>query len=79
MKFRNLLAATAALTLAATPAIANAAPAVERAAAPVAGESDLGGESGFGSIFLGLLAVAAIIGAIVIASDGGNDDNPISA
>lgn len=77
MKFRNLVAATAALTMAATPAIAQSAPA-ERAAAPVAGENDFGGEAGGGAIILAILAVAAIIAGIAIAAGGGNDD-PISA
>lgn len=75
MKFRNLLAATAAVSLAATPVIASAAPVAERAAAPVAGESEMGG----GSVILAVLAAAAIIAGIIIAADGGNDDDPISA
>lgn len=77
MKFRNLLAATAALSLAASPALAQNSVAIE--SAPVAqSESQLGGEAGGSSIILAILAAAAIIGAIIIAADGG-DDEPISA
>lgn len=79
MKIRNMLAATAALSMAATPVLANAAPAIERAAAPVDGANQLGAEAGGESILLAILAIAAIITAIVIASGSGNDDNPISA
>ncbi len=70
MKFRNLLAATAAVSLAASPALAQSA---DRAAAPVEGESRLGGDDGGAGIILALLAAAAIIAGIVIA--GGNDDD----
>ena len=72
MKFRNLVAATAALSLAATPAIAEAA--FDRAAAPVKGENDLEGGSG---IIIAVLAAAAVIAGIIIATDDGNDD-PVS-
>ncbi len=69
MKFRTLAAATAAVTLAAAPAVAQ----FERSAAPVEGEAELGGSS----LLIGLLAAAAVIGAIIIIADG--DDDPISA
>ncbi len=72
MKFRTLAAATAAVSLAATPAIAEAA--FDRSAAPVEGESELEGGSG---IIIALLAAAAVIAGIVIAADG--DDDPVSA
>lgn len=72
MKFRNVVAATAALSLAATPAIAEAA--FDRAAAPVEGESELEGGSG---IILAILAAAAVIAGIIIAADG-DDDGPVS-
>jgi hypothetical protein len=75
MTFHKALAAIAALTMAATPVLANAAPVAPRAAAPVAGESEIGGES----LFIALVAIAAIIAGIVIAAGSGNDDNPISA
>lgn len=72
MKFRNVVAATAALSLAATPAIAEAA--FDRAAAPVEGESELEGGSG---IIIAILAAAAVIAGIIIAADDGNDE-PVS-
>ena len=55
MKARNILAGAAALTLAAAPAIAEVN--LDRAAAPVAGESEATGTG----IVLGILALAAII------------------
>lgn len=80
MKFRNLFAATAALSMAASPVLAQSAPTVDRAAAPVAGESELGGDSGGGGILLAILAAAAVIAGIVIAVGGDDeDDDPISA
>ena len=68
MKFRTLALATAAVSLAASPAIAEAA--YDRANAPVEGESELEGESG---ILIAILAAAAIIAGIIIAADGGED------
>ncbi|MEL7447005.1 MAG: hypothetical protein AAGK02_14555 [Pseudomonadota bacterium] len=73
MKFRNLAAAAAVVSLAATPAIAEAT--FDRDFAPVEGESELEGGSG---IIIAILAAAAIIAGIIIAADGGDDD-PISA
>ncbi|TCD06206.1 hypothetical protein EYB45_00205 [Erythrobacteraceae bacterium CFH 75059] len=70
MKIRNALAATAALTLVAAPAVAQAD--FSRISAPVEGESELAGSS----VIIGLLAAAAVVGAILIAVD--NNDNPIS-
>lgn len=78
MKFRNLLAATAAVSLAASPALAQSGNA-DRASAPAAKENRLGG-SGDGSgagIILALLAAAAIIAGIVVAA-GNEDDTPTS-
>ncbi|MEL6878206.1 MAG: hypothetical protein AAGL68_08935 [Pseudomonadota bacterium] len=72
MKIRTLAVATAAVSLAATPAIAEAA--FDRTIAPVEGESELEGGSG---IIIALLAAAAVIAGIVIAADG--DDDPVSA
>jgi hypothetical protein len=69
MKFRNLAAAAAAMTLLAAPVAAQAA--TERAAAPVEQGSELA--SGW---VLGILALAAIIAAIVIAV--GDDNDPVS-
>lgn len=68
MKIRTIALATAALSLAASPAIAQAV--FERASAPIEGENSLEGES---SILLALLGGAAVIGGIVAASGGGND------
>ncbi len=76
MKFRNVLAATAALSLVASPALARTSANVDRISAPVAqDESDLEGGS---SIIIALLAAAAVIAGIIIAADGGEDE-PISA
>lgn len=69
MKFRTLAAAAAVTTMVAAPVIA-----ADRPAAPVSGESEMGG-----SIVLGLLAAAAIIAGIYIAVDSGNEDDPVSA
>ena len=74
MKLRNLALATAALSLAASPAIAEAA--FDRSSAPIEGESEAAGGSG---ILLGLLAAAAVIGGIIIIADDDDDDLPISA
>jgi len=71
MKFRNIALATAAVSLAASPAIAEAA--FERSVAPIEGESELGGAG----IILAVLAAAAVIGGIIIAADG-DDDNAVS-
>ncbi|MDJ0979875.1 MAG: hypothetical protein QNI87_15220 [Erythrobacter sp.] len=69
MKFRNIAMATAALSLATAPAIAQAT--FERASAPIEGESELQGSG----VILGVLAAAAIIAGIVIAVDDGDDDS----
>lgn len=69
MKFRNFAVATAAISLAASPAIAEVAS--DRAAAPVEGQSELEGKSG---LLIALLAAAAIIAGIVVAADSGDDD-----
>lgn len=64
MKFRTLAAATAALTLAASPAMAQA----DRSSAPAGDAEELGG----GSLVIAILAIAAIIAGIIIAADGGS-------
>jgi hypothetical protein len=69
MKFRTLAAAAAALSLTAAPVVAQAAPA--RASAPVEQGSDL-----HGNWLLAILAIAAIIAGIIIATKGHN--NPVS-
>jgi hypothetical protein len=70
MKLRTLAAATAVVTLAASPAIAETA--FQRTAAPVKGENELGSGT-----LLAVLAAAAVIAGIIIAADGGSDD-PVS-
>jgi hypothetical protein len=69
MKFRNLAAAAAAMTLLAAPVAAQAAP--QRAAAPTVQGNELRS-----SWIIGIFALAAIIAAIVIATK--NDNDPVS-
>ena len=71
MKIRNVVLATAALSLAASPAIATA---FERSSAPVDGENEIAGASG---VLIAVLAAAAVIGGIVIIADN-DDDEPTS-
>ncbi|QFT77035.1 hypothetical protein [Erythrobacter sp. THAF29] len=73
MKFRNVALATAAVSLAASPAIAEAA--FDRSTAPVEGESELEGGSG---ILIAILAAAAIIAGIIVAADDNGEDLPTS-
>ena len=70
MKFRNLVAAAAALTLTTTPVLAAD---VSRASAPVAEESQFGGDS----TFLLILAVV-LIGAGIFVLANNNSDTPTS-
>ncbi|MGB3710437.1 MAG: hypothetical protein WA985_01985 [Erythrobacter sp.] len=70
MRIRNLALATAALSLAASPVIAQAS--MERAVAPVEDENELASGSG---VLVGLLAAAAVVGAILIISDSDDDDD----
>ncbi len=72
MKFRGALAAFAAASLIAAPAVAEAS--FDRISAPVEGEN-AGGGSG-GGLVLGVVAAVLIIGGIVIAAGG--DSDPIS-
>jgi len=76
MKFRNLLAATAAVSLAASPALAQTSANVDRTSAPVQNESELEGDGS--GVILAILAAAAIIAGIIIAADG-KEDSPLSA
>lgn len=69
MKFRMFAAAAAVASMVAAPVVA-----ADRVAAPVEGESEMGG-----SIVLAVLAAAAIIAGIVIAIDSGDEDEPVSA
>lgn len=71
MTFRGVLAAAAAMSLVAAPAVAEAS--FDRVSAPVEGENANGG----GGMLLGVFAAALIIGGIFLAADSG--DNPISA
>ena len=70
MKIRNVALATAALALAASPAIAEAA--FERSVAPVQGESELEGGS---TVLIAVLAAAAVVAGIDVIAD---DDEPTS-
>lgn len=71
MKIRNIVAAAAAITLAASPAVVQAN--VERTAAPIEGESELGGSS----LILAALAAAAVIGGLFIVLD--DEEEAVSA
>ena len=68
MKLRNVALATADLSLAAAPAVAEAS--FDRSSAPAEGESLEGGSG----IIIAILAAAAIIAGIIIAADGDDDD-----
>ncbi|MEM7780150.1 MAG: hypothetical protein AAF697_07160 [Pseudomonadota bacterium] len=72
MKFRTIALATAALSLAASPAIAQAV--FDRSHAPIEGESSVDGD---GTLLLAVLGGAAVIGGVVLAASGG-DDEPTS-
>ncbi len=68
MKFRNLAAAVAALTLTTSPVLAQAS--VERAGAPVESESELGG----GSSLLLIIAIVLFGAGIYFLVDNDDDD-----
>lgn len=70
MKFSNLAAAAAAVTLVAAPVAAQAAP--QRAAAPTEQGNELAS-----SWIIGLLALIAVVTAIIIATKNHND--PVSS
>lgn len=74
MKFKGLIAATAAVALMATPTIAAAqatpvAPAVET----VEADSQMAGLTG-GGIFIPLMALAAVVLGILVLLDDDDDD-----
>ncbi len=81
MRFAKILTAVAAVSLAGTPALAQAGSSasklsvasVQRAGGLQTDESDLRGGSG-SAIIIALLAAAAIIAGIIIAVDGGDND-----
>lgn len=74
MKFGTIAAAVAALSLTASPVLAQSN--AERAPAPVQAPAELGNDddSDGSAIILALLAAAAIIAGIIIAVDGDDDD-----
>ena len=68
MKFRNLAAAAAALTLIAAPVAAQAAVAdTSRTVAPASDESEMGGES---SLIYVLAAILAGVGIFLLVDNG---------
>lgn len=69
MKLKNITMAVAAMGLVAAPVAAESL----RDAAPVSATSELNGQS---DIFIILGVLAAVVGAIALASDG---DDPVSA
>lgn len=79
MNLRNkITTVAAAIAMVAVPTIASAAPAAKslsvRAAAPIRAASAQRDESQLGgSILIAVLAAAAVVAGIVIASDGSND------
>ncbi|WP_299191463.1 hypothetical protein [uncultured Erythrobacter sp.] len=72
MKIRTIALAAGALSLMASPAIAEAA--FERASAPLEGESELEGNA---SYLFAILGAAAVVGGIIVASSN-DDDTPTS-
>lgn len=73
MRLRNLTAALGAMGLVTTPMLAQAADApAAREGAPVESAEEMGGSG----IVLAILALAAIVGGIVIAVD--DEDDPVS-
>ena len=70
MNFRNLAAAAAALTMTAVPAMAQA---VDRAAAPVADASQMGGSS---TLLLILAIVLFGAGIYFLVDSNNNPDSP---
>ena len=70
MNFRNLAAAVAALTMTAVPAMAQA---VDRAAAPVADASQMGGSS---TLLLILAIVLFGAGIYFLVDSNNNPDSP---
>lgn len=69
MKLRNLIAAAAALSLAASPALAEAS--TDRAAAPVSDASELAGDT---TALFGILALVGLIAAVIIVADNDDDE-----
>ena len=72
MKSRIATAAATALALVAVPTMAQAE--TPRQAAPVEGENDMIGGAG---LIIGILAIAAIVGGIIISTSD-DDEDPVS-
>ncbi|NTZ42572.1 hypothetical protein G7A66_05635 [Altererythrobacter sp. SALINAS58] len=71
MKIRNILAPMAALSLAASPAVAQT---VQRDAAPITAENELAGNSAAIPILFGLV----LVGITYLIAESDDDDNFIS-
>lgn len=71
MKIRNLLAPMAAISLAASPAVAQT---VQRDAAPVSAENELSGSSATIPILFGLV----LVGITFLIAESDDDDNFVS-
>jgi len=77
MKFGKIAAASVALSLTAAPAMAQAsqsAASVERLGASIDQDSKLAGSN----VLIGIVVIAAIIGAIVVVADGNDNNEPVS-
>ncbi|GAB5349112.1 hypothetical protein [Alteriqipengyuania sp. 357] len=73
MNIKNFAGLAAAASLAAAPVALQAAPSMDRAVAPVEGESELSGGIGAAAIILAIGAIG--VGALLIA----DDDDGVSA
>ena len=71
MKLRTIALASAALSLVATPVLAQVA--FERSNAPIEGENSVEGGSG---LLFALIGAAAVVGGIIVLAD--DDDDPAS-
>ena len=71
MKLRTIALVSAALSLVATPVLAQVA--FERSNAPIEGENSVEGGS---TLLFALIGAAAVVGGIIVLSD--DDDDPTS-
>ena len=71
MKLRTIALASAAVSLVATPVVAQVA--FERSNAPIEGGNSVEGDS---TLLFALIGAAAVVGGIIVLSD--DDDNPTS-
>lgn len=76
MQIRKLSLGLAALAMVAAPAIAQSA--IAPRVAPLSGDEMGQEEDGGSGIIIGLLGAAAVVGAIIIASDDGGPELPVS-